>query len=293
MNRKYTPEQEENFKRFRAAGKSVMESSKLAGVPVATAMKWNVKMKRGSSLPKPAAAAPNLSEVDVPKPAPGQGGVEDGAGAGGAQGARTAKVDGEEVEVETVGEGGEKEEKKEEEKKKDPQMDPAKILIGLCKMATYCVVRFQVRRAKLDMDDDFRKISKWTKEEEAELMETAPATAAALGSWLVTIGPYVAPAFFFYGLMVMMGDRVDFVKQCAEAEKKGKAKPKAPERPPDPAPGSKEEREAKEKETIEDPLPNGYTPSTATATDDLDELMKGSFYSKSAEKRWTEDNKRN
>lgn len=295
MNRKYTDQQKVDFQAFRKAGKSIAEASKLAKVDVATGMKWNVKMKRPPPAPKkdpPVKVSSNLlvfEEITVPR---GSRGVADGAGAGGADGARTAKVDGEEVPLEEVPEETEEEtdgEKKEEPPpKQKPRLDPARILIDLCKLGTYLVVRGYVLRAKLPMDDDFRAIARFTKEEEAELMEYAPATAAMMGGLLMSIGPYVAPGFFFFGLIMMLGDRVDFVKKCKAAKEKNAPRPKSPAEPP--PQGSKEAQEAKETETIEDPLPNGFRPSTAT--DDLGELMKGSFYSKTAEQRWEEENRK-
>lgn len=272
MHRKYTPEQEAEFLKLRAGGKSLSEAAKLVGVPLATCVKWNGKNKRAK---EETAAASNLTLITVPKPPAGSGGAAEGAGAKGAEGARQALEGEEEIPEETEpGEEGGEEKTEEEKKPEDPPMDPGQVLVDLCKLGTWLIVRGYALRYKLKLDGELADITTWSEEEETTLRQYAGPTARLMGAWLLTVGVWIAPAFFAFNLTELLGARLEKIKE--RAAKEGKLKPKK-EKPKGNNAPQDGEREG-ESDQVGDPMPNGYTPTTSTTEADDIELLSKSFY---------------
>jgi hypothetical protein len=263
---KYDAEQKQKFLDLVKAGKSVKEAAAEAGISWATAIKLrmaeNKKNSPSSPAPESSGQGENLSEGSVPPPGDGDGGAKEGAGARGAAGARTALVDGDEVPVDEVDEDGEKKEDASGEEKPSFEIDPAKLLVDLCKMFTWGMTRGYARRYKVEVTPKLREELHWTNEEEAELMEYAPAVAAAMPGILLMLGPWVGPIIFAWTLYHITAARCEMVKSKA-ATKPGE------EKKPD-------------EETIieEDPLPNGYRPRRAETPGTMEDLARSSFWAK-------------
>ncbi len=269
----YSDEQKKKFLSLVAQGKSLKEAREATGISKATAIKLRVAENKKSSPPPPSKAPEasegeeNISEGAVPDPGSSGGGAKEGAGARGAAGARTALVDGEEVPVDEVDEEGEKEEEKADEEKPSFEIDPARLLVDLSKMFTYGMVRGYALRHKVKFTKELREELRWTEDEEADLMEYAPAAAAAMPGILLLLGPWFGPIIFAWTLYQITAARCATVKERAGGKR-------------DEDDEEKEKDSKEEKIVEEDAMPNGYRPRRAETPGTMEELARSSFWAK-------------